>query len=203
MTSNTENQTDYHAYWKRGMSYIMYRAMLEDLLSRGETTGQHQSPEMLEYARLNNHRMDRIEKRFSMLPDMQAVLDNFRKHHFWLVLSEGWCGDAAQNLPALQQIAAHSHGRIELRILLRDENPELMDEWLTGSSRSIPKLIVLDESFSPIGSWGPRPAEAQKIVAEARLSGESSLEYNIRLHKWYSHNAGNDLQLEIISLLTS
>jgi hypothetical protein len=202
MTSNTEERIDYHAYWKRGMSYTMYRALLEDLLARGETTGSNQSPEMLEYARLNNHRMDRIEKRFHMLPEMQAVLDNMQGHQYWLVISEGWCGDAAQNLPALQQVAAHSQGHIELRVLLRDENLELMDLWLTGKSRSIPKLIILDEGFSPVQSWGPRPAEAQKIVMEARLLGESSLEYNVRLHKWYSHNAGQDLQLELIALLS-
>ena len=199
---NSENATfTYSAYWKKAMSYAMYRSTVSDLLARGLTTGTHQSPEMLDYARLNDHRMDRVEKRFQMLPGLQEKLDQLSEPLHWLVLSEGWCGDAAQNLPALEKIAEHSHGKIHLRVLLRDENTELMDQWLTNGGRSIPKLIQLNAAFEVTGSWGPRPAEAQAMVLAAKAAGEDHHVYAERVHKWYAHNNSADLQGEILELL--
>jgi hypothetical protein len=199
---NSENATlTYSAYWKKAMSYAMYRSTISDLLARGLTTGTHQSPEMLDYAHLNDHRMDRVEKRFQMLPALQEKLDLLSEPLHWLVLSEGWCGDAAQNLPALEKIAEHSHGKIHLRVLLRDENPALMDQWLTNGGRSIPKLIQLNTAFEVTGSWGPRPAEAQIMVNEARAGGEDHHTYAERVHKWYAHNNSAELQGEILELL--
>lgn len=199
---NSENATfTYSAYWKKAMSYAMYRSTVSDLLARGLTTGTHQSPEMLDYARLNDHRMDRVEKRFQMLPALQEKLDQLSEPLHWLVLSEGWCGDAAQNLPALEKIAEHSHGRIHLRVLLRDENTELMDQWLTNGGRSIPKLIQLDAAFEVTGSWGPRPAEAQAMVMAAKAAGEDHHVYAERVHKWYAHNNSAELQKEILNIL--
>jgi hypothetical protein len=199
---NSENATfTYSAYWKKAMSYAMYRSTVSDLLARGLTTGTHQSPEMLDYARLNDHRMDRVEKRFQMLPALQEKLDQLSEPLHWLVLSEGWCGDAAQNLPALEKIAEHSHGKIHLRVLLRDENTELMDQWLTNGGRSIPKLIQLNAAFEVTGSWGPRPAEAQAMVLAAKAAGEDHHVYAERVHKWYAHNNSADLQGEILELL--
>ncbi len=199
---NSENATlTYSAYWKKAMSYAMYRSTVSDLLARGLTTGTHQSPEMLDYARLNDHRMDRVEKRFQMLPALQEKLDQLSEPLHWLVLSEGWCGDAAQNLPALEKIAEHSHGKINLRVLLRDENTELMDQWLTNGGRSIPKLIQLNAAFEVTGSWGPRPAEAQAMVLAAKAADEDHHVYAERVHKWYAHNNSADLQGEILELL--
>jgi hypothetical protein len=199
---NSENAIPaYSAYWKKAMSYAMYRSTVSDLLARGLTTGTHQSPEMLDYARLNDHRMDRVEKRYQMLPGLQEKLDQLSEPLHWLVLSEGWCGDAAQNLPALEKIAEHSHGKIHLRVLLRDENTELMDQWLTNGGRSIPKLIQLNAAFEVTGSWGPRPAEAQAMVLAAKAAGEDHHVYAERVHKWYAHNNSADLQGEILELL--
>jgi hypothetical protein len=199
---NSENTIPaYSAYWKKAMSYAMYRSTVSDLLARGLTTGTHQSPEMLDYARLNDHRMDRVEKRFQMLPALQEKLDQLNEPLHWLVLSEGWCGDAAQNLPALEKIAEHSNGKIHLRVLLRDENTELMDQWLTNGGRSIPKLIQMNTAFEATGSWGPRPSAAQEMVNAARAAGEDHHTYAERVHKWYAHNNSADLQGEILELL--
>jgi thioredoxin-like negative regulator of GroEL len=136
-----------------------------------------------------------------MLPALQEKLDQLSEPLHWLVLSEGWCGDAAQNLPALEKIAEHSHGKIHLRVLLRDENTELMDQWLTNGGRSIPKLIQLNAAVEVTGSWGPRPAEAQAMVLAAKAAGEDHHVYAERVHKWYAHNNSADLQGEILELL--
>lgn len=192
----------YRSYWEQGMNYADYRIMIADLHAHGLTTGTNQSPEMLEYSRLNEHRMDRVEKRFVLLEELRNRLEDLSKPVQWLVMSEAWCGDAAQNLPALSKVSEHSAGKIALRILLRDEHPELMDQWLTNGGKSIPKLIQLNEHFEVTGSWGPRPAEAQRMVNEARAAGEDHHIYAERIHKWYAHNNSADIQAELCALLS-
>ena len=59
----------------------------------------------------------------------------------WLIITEGWCGDAAQCIPTIEKIAAESKN-IETHYVLRDENLDLIDEYLTNNARSIPKLIA-------------------------------------------------------------
>ena len=60
---------------------------------------------------------------------------------------------------------------LELRIVLRDEHPEVMDRYLTNGSRSIPIVIALDEEFRELGHWGPRPRELQAWVMEQPAHG--------------------------------
>jgi hypothetical protein len=192
---------DYRQYWDKGMSYETYRTLISELHAQDKTTGSNHAPEMLEYSRLNEHRMDRVEKRFSLTGELKQTLDTLDAPVYWLVLSEAWCGDAAQNVPALHQISATSGGKVMLRILLRDEHPELMEQWLTNGGKSIPKLIQLNAQFEVCASWGPRPAEAQRMVHEARHAGEDYRIYAERVHKWYAQNNSNDLQAECTNLL--
>ncbi len=191
----------YRQYWDKGMNYGHYRLLIETLHAKEQTTGTNHSPEMLEYSRLNEHRMDRVEKRFVMSEALGAVIGDIKAPLRWLVLAEAWCGDAAQNLPALHQVCVNSSNTIELRILLRDEHPELMNQWLTNGGKSIPKLIQLDDNFHVCGNWGPRPTEAQRLVNEARTADEDHHVYAERVHKWYAQNNSADLQSELCSLL--
>lgn len=193
---------DYRRYWDQGMSYEAYRALIAALHAEDKTTGSNHSPEMLEYSRLNEHRMERVEKRFLLSEALGNLIRSLESPLRWLVLSEAWCGDAAQNVPALHHVSALSGGKIEMRLLLRDEHPELMDRWLTNGGKSIPKLIQLDANFDVCGSWGPRPAEAQRMVNEARAAAEDHHVYAERIHKWYAQNNSADLQFELCTLLS-
>jgi hypothetical protein len=194
---------DYRRYWEQGMSYDAYRALIVELHAKDQTTGTNHAPEMLEYSRLNEHRMDRVGKRFTLTENLDKIMEGLKSPLRWLVLTEAWCGDAAQNVPALHQVSAASGGKIEMRLLLRDEHPELMNQWLTNGGKSIPKLIQLDANFNVCGSWGPRPAEAQRMVNEARAAAEDHHTYAERIHKWYAQNNSADLQGELSTLLTS
>ncbi|HEU0052219.1 MAG TPA: thioredoxin family protein, partial [Longimicrobium sp.] len=80
-----------------------------------------------------------------------------------LVISEDWCGDAFNTVPVIAKVA-EALPNFELRVVKRDENLELMDEYLTNGSRSIPLVVVLRDDFTPAGRWGPRPAELQEFV---------------------------------------
>lgn len=80
-----------------------------------------------------------------------------------LVISEDWCGDASNTVPVIARLAEAVPG-LEMRVVKRDENLELMDEFLTNGSRSIPLAVVLRPDWSVAGRWGPRPTELQDFV---------------------------------------
>lgn len=118
-----------------------------------------------------------------------------------LVLAEDWCGDASNTVPVLARLAESVEG-MELRILKREENLDLMDRWLTDGSRSIPIAIVLDGEHEPVGGWGPRPAELQEFVLSEKWAGERPTEEIYRdARRWYARDAGETTLRELLALL--
>lgn len=182
----------------QAFTYEQFRNLLDTLWEAGKTTGTNQSEAMLNYAKINQQRMKRLEKTTKLSDEVLAAAQQLERKVVWLVLSEGWCGDGAQSLPVINKIAEASPN-IELRLLLRDENLEIMDAHLTNGGRSIPKLIALDaETLEELGTWGPRPAEAQQIVLEYKEKGISHSE---PLHKWYALDKTKAIQREMAELI--
>ena len=148
---------------KRGVSYSTYRTLIKGLLVEGKSTGSEQSEEILAYSILNDKRMDRLDKTLKISEETSTALNKLTDNFTLLVLAEGWCGDAAQILPVLNKIA-ESSSKIELKIVCRDENEELMNQFLTNGGKSIPKVIVVNNKNEVVNSWGPRPSIATKMV---------------------------------------
>lgn len=187
---------------EEAMSYEEYRTLIDRLLDNGKTTGQRQSDSLTEYTRLNVQRMNRLDKRIELSASLRSVLDRFGRPVIWLVLTEGWCGDAAQNVPLIARMADRSD-MIDLKLLLRDEHPSVMGEFLTDGSRSIPKLICLDaETLEVIGTWGPRPEPIQDKAMKWKSDPEIDKdEWAEKLHKWYAENRTEAQQQEFATLL--
>lgn len=190
-------------YFKRGMRYEEYRLLIETLLKENKTTGSDQSPELFQYAKLNMSRMNRLDKTVELTAETMALLNTIRTTQFWILLTEGWCGDAAQSVPVIAKMAA-VNPKIELRILLRDENLDLMDQYLqNGRSRSIPKLIAVNEKGEELFNWGPRPAELETIYTELKNRTSDFEVIKTELHKWYTNNKTIGVQEEICAALRS
>ncbi|EMR04222.1 thioredoxin family protein [Cesiribacter andamanensis] len=142
---------------RQAMSYPQYMDLLESEMAQGRTTGTDQSPWLVDYARLNLQRMRRLNKTTVLIDEFRQALDRLEKPQLWVVITEGWCGDAAQIVPVMAKVAEYS-SKIGLKLLLRDEHPAVMDAYLTNGTRSIPKLIALEpQHLGELGSWGPRP----------------------------------------------
>lgn len=183
--------------------YARYWALFGQLVEEGRTTGEPTEGHV-EFTKLNYKRSERIQKTFSVPEDVAQLAQSLKERITWLVLTEPWCGDAAQCLPYIQKVAAASKGMIELKLLLRDENLDIMDQFLTGGARSIPKLIAVNAAHTVLYTWGPRPAEAQQILLAWKAEGTTpkSVFYE-RLHGWYAKNRGAQVLEEITSLLKS
>lgn len=182
------------------MNGAAYRALFERIVASGEPYGPPSGGYGTDYTKLNLARTHRIEKTLKVLPAARAILEQ-AVPQVWLVITEPWCGDSAQNLPVLQALAAIAPS-IEVRIILRDADTTLIDRYLTNGARSIPKLIAFDPATgAEFFTWGPRPLGAHTLVMnngerplEQRLSKEALAE---ELHRWYHGNAGAEVQLEL------
>lgn len=186
---NLENRNIY--------SYDAYRTMLDTLMANGKTTGEDQSEAMIEYTKMNIVRMNRWDRTTKLNADLINLLAQAPKQR-WLVLNEGWCGDAAQNLPVLNKMAQLNEN-IDLQIILRDENLDIMDEYLTNGGRSIPKLISMNENNEILFTWGPRPQKMQDLVLAVKKEGG---DYAQEVHKLYAKDRTASLQSEFMDLLS-
>jgi hypothetical protein len=184
-------------------SYPEYRKLVTDLLTEGKSTGPEQSEDLTHYSSLNETRMNRLEKTIKITDATISKLQNIQENYIWLVLSEGWCGDAAQLLPIIYKMAAESKNKIELKIVLRDENPELMNLFLTNGGKAIPKLIIIHkEKLEVIADWGPRPEGATDLVNNYKKEfGAFDETIKTDLQLWYLHDKGVSTQDEIMEIM--
>jgi len=188
-------------YLEKSMSYAEYIKLIDDLLLDGKTTGTNQSEAMYNYGKLNRQRMHRLEKTVVLNESLREKVQNNKRKMIWLILTEGWCGDAAQNIPSIEKIAAASAGSVVTRYVLRDENLELMDAYLTHNARSIPKLIALDaETLEELGTWGPRPLAAMDLFLESRARGQEKPLIMENLQRWYIADKNQAIQTEFEKL---
>ena len=148
----------------------------------------------------SNHDLWAGMYRIARIPDwaLDAARSTGTKHHL-LVLAEDWCGDGTNTIPYLAKLADQSRSQ-EVRVLRRDEHPEVMDRYLTDGARSIPIVIALDRDFRELGYWGPRPVTLQAWVREARRSVERAKLYP-QIRRWYARDKGESTLREVLDLL--
>ena len=191
------------AYIKKAISYPAYRRLIDTFLQPEKSTAPKYSDSLMEYTRLNAVRMNRLDKTTEIIPELKDVITQINKPQTWLVLTEGWCGDAAQIIPALHKVASLNEN-IALGFLLRDDNLELMDMYLTnGKSRSLPKLIVLDDNNNELFNWGPRPVVLQELFYDLKAKGLVEDAIKEEIHKWYAQDKTVTIQIELLEILNN
>lgn len=188
----------------RSMSYAQYRRLLTDLLEDGKTTGPNQSKTYLDAAVQNQSRMNRLDRRSRFTESMEEAMNALSGKYLMLAITEGWCGDAAQIIPLVNHLAELSD-HLELKLVLREENPDLMDQFLTNGARGIPMIIFLDpDTLEVITHWGPRPAPAQQMVMDYKADPSPEKNYdtfNVALHTWYARDKTRTIQAELVRVL--
>lgn len=162
--------------------------------ARGIPWERYLNEEVLEHAELWRGVWERARSPAEQLDRLSGIGRVWRV----LVLSEDWCGDASNTVPVLARFAEDAP-QLELRILKRDENLDLMDRYLTDGSRSIPLAIVLDESRTAVGRWGPRPVELQEMVLREKRAGERPMsEIYKDTRRWYAMDRGGTTIRELV-----
>lgn len=186
------------------ITYEAYRNTIDTLLKEGKSTGHEQSADLTHYSELNVTRMNRLDKTMTVADEFAKQLKDLKGDYLWLVISEGWCGDAAQLVPIFHKMAELSPN-IEMKIALRDDNDALMNLFLTNGARSIPKLIIIDKNtLEVLGDLGPRPQEAKQLILDYKAEHgvvDETAKTNLQL--WYLHDKGLSTQKEIMEIMTA
>lgn len=192
----------YQNAYNNSLSYDDYLKLIDEKIAQKLSTGHEQSELLTDFTKLNRARMKRLDKTQQILPELEAAVKQVNQKQVWLVLTESWCGDAAQHLPVFNKLRA-MNPLIDLRLVLRDDNDELMQKYLTNGGRSIPKLIVVSENMdTEIFNWGPRPALAQ-VEVKRLLDQESGFNDTVKegIQLWYNNDKGISTQKELMELL--
>lgn len=186
--------------FSKGLDYTSYRSLIKSLLAENKTTGTNHSEAMIAYTKMNDQRMNRWDKKISIDPNLASTIKSLHKLK-WLVITEAWCGDAAQNIPFIAKLASENPN-IDLRFIMRDEHPEIMDQYLTNGARSIPILVMMDENFNDLATWGPRPEPVQKMVMEAKEKPDLDQPKFIEsIHKWYAVDKNQTITQEFTQII--
>ena len=180
-------------------SYVDYRNYINDILKEGKSTGKEQSEALTHYSELNEARMNRLEKTVKISTEIIQKLNQLNGDYIWLVISEGWCGDAAQIVPYLFKIAA-LNPLINVLVQLRDSHSEI-ESYLSYGKMSIPKLIVRNKQGIDLFIWGPRPQKLEAIYLELKNKNENIDDMKTILQKWYNDDKGKEIQEEIMELI--
>ena len=177
-----------------------FKKVENDVLQVSSDDTNADDKKLHEYKKLNLQRMKRIEKTFEVSEELVHILLSIKTPQRWTVITEGWCGDSAQNLPAITKVSK-VNPLIEFQIIERDQNLEIMDSYLTNGTRSIPILVSLDSDGKEIFRWGPRPKESQQLVTRLKSEGMEHDAFVEQLHLWYAKNKGAALAMELKKLL--
>jgi hypothetical protein len=183
------------------ISYQEYKDVVKNLLAENKSTGPNQSKDLTNFSLLNDKRMKRLDKTIKISPETAEEIKKINEPQTWLLITEGWCGDAAQNLPVINKMT-NLNDHIDLKLVLRDENSELMDLFLTAGGRAIPKLIILDKDNNLMSTWGPRPTIATNMVRAYKAEhGVLDASFKQDLQVWYNKNKGKSTQDDLVNLI--
>ena len=147
----------------------------------------------------NSELWNSIYRRAVLNPEAVDRVKAIEHRFHLLILNEDWCGDSVNILPYVARLA-ESTDHLEMRILGRDTNRDLMDAHLTGKARSIPIVIVYDADFREKGWWGPRPGPLQRWVIDEGLALPKPDRYPL-IRAWYARDKGRTIVSEILSII--
>lgn len=186
-------------YWLNAVSYETY---LKDSDQRTEEITAENAPEnqaYLDYYTLGKTRMARVEKTYRPDEEQLATLATKNFDGKILIISEGWCGDAAMIIPVIRKFF---EGKNEIRITYRDQN-DLIEQFLTNGAKSIPIVIFLDQEDQVISHWGPRPKHGMELLKRFKENPQEydGDQFHNDLQIYYTKNKGKDIIDEILEKL--
>lgn len=197
---------------EESLSFQDYRQLFTDVLE-GKAPVQYDEKQT-HFTELNEKRVARLLKKDRTLPEVQAQIRSIDHPLHWLVITEAWCGDAAQVVPPIVQLASLNKN-IQTSFLLRDQNLDIMDRFLTNGGRAIPKVVILDpeNDYKVLGDWGPRPTDAQTLMLKgldqwrSMPEGDEKAKFYADLYadlqRWYARDKTVSTQLEFASVITN
>lgn len=183
-------------------SYAEYLVQWREHLKTPLTGLDKDARKRLYFIRYNYERHERVAEQYLISDELRAAADMIDAPQMWMLLTEDWCGDSAFAGPVIRA-AAQASDHVELRILRRDENLDIMERHLTNGGRSIPKLVAFDMNGQELFSWGPRPASLQQLRSDLLAAGLDAREVSRLVIAWYDEGNWVEIDTELASTIQS
>jgi hypothetical protein len=182
----------------KAMSYPAFIEYTQSVINIPPDKAPYLNPEIISYTEANLRRRKKIADTLQLEKKLYNELYEGIGNWTWVLLDEPWCGDSSFIAPYIYAMSLASAGDIELKILLRDTYPEIMEQYLSNNGKAIPKLICLDKGLNELGTWGPRPEKLQHLVKDWVQEGIDMNEKIKRVYRWYKADNGNEIQKEFL-----
>ncbi|MDR1876894.1 MAG: thioredoxin family protein [Flavobacteriaceae bacterium] len=197
-------QPNLHYYWNKGIPYVEYKEVIRRQAKDGKDSPDEAVQETSGHIHLNISRMSRNDKTLVLEDLILSELKKLKRKINLLIISEGWCGDAAQSVPVVNKLAENSD-KLEMKIIFRDENENLINHYLTNGGKAIPIIILLDaENFSEIAHWGPRPKPLLPLIQKYKENPETYTHDNfvVDLQNFYNLDKGHAVAEELVNIIS-
>lgn len=182
------------------MNFETYLHLFEKIVAYPDPQPPYDNPDYMDYTRLNHARMKRWMNTAQLDEELVQLIKSKSESQHWIIIVEPWCGDVAPSLPFILKLA-EQNPQFAYDLQLRDSEPFLINSYLTRGTKSIPKLIVRNETGNDLFTWGPRPAEAQQLMEKLKAENADFATMKIELQNWYNNDKGKSLQAELKELL--
>lgn len=153
------------------------------------------------YSRYNMERHERVEALWKPSNAFSRAVSADHGAAIWLFITEDWCVDSAYSLPLIHW-ASEQRADVTLRILLRDENPDIIELFLTKGKRSIPKFVGISSEGGVRFVWGPQPSALRDIRQKLMDSGTEGRIVSSTTVDWYAGEGWLEVERELTSVLT-
>lgn len=183
------------------MTFEEYLNYFEQIILNPEQYPVYQDENYYNYSKLNWSRTNRWLNKFEPNDELKALISSIQEPQTWIIITEPWCGDAAHSVPQLINMV-ENNANIKVDIQLRDEEPFVIENYLTNGGKSIPKLIIRDANNNDLAVWGPRPQKLQELYLFWKEEGVEFNAMKESLQKWYNEDKGVEIQNDIIKLLS-
>ena len=154
---------------------------------------------MRHYSRYNYDRQQGVELAYRMSEDFRDAVKSLKGPQTWYFITDDWCIDSAYSLPLLKEAAA-LHGDITIHILMRDDNLDIMDDYLTDGRRSIPIFAGFGSSSNELFKWGPHPDKLEKLRSSLQEAGEPGRVVSGSTIDWYAADGYLEVERELAAL---
>lgn len=182
------------------MTFENYIRHFEEIVNHPEKFPLYQDENYYNYLKLNWSRTNRWLKKFVPSDEVKQAIADIKEPQQWILITEPWCGDAAHSVPQIYNMVK-DNANITLDIQLRDEEPFLINSYLTNGGKSIPKLVIRNSKGEDLAVWGPRPDKLQHMFLELKEKNAYMDEIKEVIQKWYNEDKGQEIQRELVQLL--
>lgn len=183
------------------LTWEEYLQIFDPIIEGKVTRPPYDNSAYIEYTVLNKARMNRWLKTGKLLDEANSVIALIDSPQKWFLITEAWCGDAAHSTPFIYMLS-QLNSNIELRLIIRDEEPDWINKYPTDGNRSIPKLIVRDKNDKDLFTWGARPAACEAQIIKMNSDGVEKAEAKKITQQWYNNDKGHSAQREILELIS-